>query len=80
MTISSLQQFFLWCAVLNYALLIVWWVIFLLPHQWIYTVSAKAFRLTEAEFDRYTFLGIVFYKLAIILFTLVPYTALRIVA
>ena len=80
MSSASLQQFFLWCTVINYGLLILWWVIVLLPHTWIYRLSSKGLRLTEEQFDACNFQGIVFYKLAIILFNLVPYIALRIVA
>jgi hypothetical protein len=76
---AGLQQFFLWCTVINYCLLILWFVIMRLPHAWIYNLSGKPFRLSEEQFDAYNLVGIITYKLAIVLFCLVPYIALRIV-
>lgn len=80
MNLNQLQQFLVWCTVINYALLILWWVILLLPHQWIYNLSGKPLKLSPDEFDKCNFTGIVFYKLGIILLFLVPYIALRIIA
>jgi hypothetical protein len=79
MSVANLQQVFLWCTVINYALLILWWVIILLPHSWIYNLSGKPFRVSEEQFDSYNLIAIIFYKMCIVLFFLVPYIALRIV-
>jgi hypothetical protein len=49
------------------------------PHQWIYHLWGKWFRLTAEQFDAINFAGIALYKLGILLFNLVPYVALRIV-
>ena len=80
MNLSQLQQFLLWCTIINYVLLILWWVILILPHEWIYNFSGKPLKLSPEEFDKCNFTGIVFYKLGIILLFLVPYIALRIIA
>ena len=80
MNLIQLQQFLLWCTMINYALLILWWIILLLPHKWIYNLSGRPLKLTSEEFDKCNFTGIVFYKLGIILLFLVPYIAVRIVA
>jgi hypothetical protein len=57
-----------------------WWVILILPHEWIYNLSGKPLKLSPEEFDKYNFTVIIFYKLGIILLFLVPYIALRIIA
>ena len=79
MSQATIQQALLWCTVINYCVLILWRVIFLLPHQWIYKLAGAPFRLSDEQFDAYNLVGLMFYKLAIILFNLVPYIALRIV-
>jgi len=79
MSVSQLQQVFLWCTVINYCLLILWWVILRLPQKWIYNLSCGPLQVSEAQFDSYNLTGIIIYKLSIVMLFLVPYIALRIV-
>jgi hypothetical protein len=79
MSVANLQQVFLWCTVINYCLLILWWAIIMLPHKWIYNLSGKHFGCSEAQFDSYNLIGIIFYKMSIVLLFLVPYIAMKIV-
>jgi len=80
MSIDVVRNALLWCTVINYVLLMVWFLLFVLAHQWFYRLCARWFRLTAEQFDTINFAGIAFYKLSILLFNLVPYIALRIVA
>jgi len=80
MSIDVVRYFFLWCTVMNYFLLVVWFLILVLPHQWFYRLWGKWFRSTTDQFDAINFAGIALYKLGILFFNLVPYVALRIVA
>jgi hypothetical protein len=79
MSIDVVRNALLWCTVTNYVLLMVWFLLCVLAHQWFYRLCARWFRLTEEQFDAINFAGIAFYKLSILLFNLVPYIALRIV-
>ena len=79
MSIDVVRNFFLWCAVINYFVLVLWFFLLVFPHQWLYRLWGKWFRLTAEQFDAINFGGIAFYKLGILLFNLVPYIALRIV-
>jgi len=79
MSIEMVRSALLWCAVLNYVLLMVWFLLFVLPHGWLYRLCSRWFRLTLEQFDVINFSGIVLYKVAILLLNLVPYLALRII-
>ena len=79
MSIDVLRNFFLWCAAINYSVLMVWIVLLMSPHDWLYRLWGKWFHLTAQQFDVINFGGIALYKLGILLFNLVPYLALRIV-
>jgi hypothetical protein len=79
MSIDVVRDFFLWCAVINYVLLVVWFLILVSPHHWLYQLWGRWFRMTAEQFDAINFAGIVLYKLGILFFNLVPYVALRIV-
>jgi hypothetical protein len=70
----------LWCAIMNFALLAVWSLLFVMPHEWVYRLWSRWFRLSIEQFDAVNFAGIVLYKMGILLFNLIPYVALRIVA
>jgi len=80
MSLDIARSALLWCTVINYALLVVWFVLFALPHEWMYRIWGRWFRLTAEQFDAVSYAGIVLYKMGILLFNLVPYVALRIVA
>ena len=69
----------LWCTVINAGLLLLWGLLFTLPHDWLYRLTARRFRLSVEQFDAINYAGIVIFKIGVILFNLVPYIALRIV-
>jgi hypothetical protein len=79
MSIEMVRDALLWCAVINYGLLLVWVALFVLPHGWLHRLWGRWFRLSAEQFDMVNFAGIVLYKLGVLLFNLVPYIALRIV-
>jgi hypothetical protein len=80
MSIEVVRGALLWCVIINFGLLAVWSLLFVLPHEWLYRLWRRWFRLSTEQFDTVNFAGIVLYKVGILLFNLVPYIALRIVA
>jgi hypothetical protein len=80
MSIEVVRGVLLWCAIMNFALLAVWSLLFVMPHEWVYRLWSRWFHLSIEQFDAVNFAGIVLYKVGILLFNLIPYIALRIVA
>jgi hypothetical protein len=78
MSIEMVRSTLLWCPVINYALLMIWFLLYVLPHGWLYRLWGRWFRLTAEQFDTLNFAGIVLYKLGILLLNLVPFVALYI--
>lgn len=78
MSIEMARSILLWCTVINYALLVIWFLLYALLHGWLYRLWGRWFRLTAEQFDTINFAGIVLYKLGILLFNLVPFVALSI--
>lgn len=66
------------CTLLNYGLLIFWFAMFILAHDWIERFHGRWFSLTRETFDaiHYSLMGA--FKLGIFLLNLVPYVSLRI--
>ncbi len=79
MTVEIIRDVLAWCAVINYALLLLWFLVFSLAHDWLYRVHGKWFTVSVDNFDAIHYAGMAFFKLCIFLFSLTPYLALRIV-
>jgi hypothetical protein len=79
MSIAMARAFLLWCTVINYGVLLVWWLFFMLAHDWMYGLHSRWFHLSVEQFDALHYAGIALYKIGILLFNLVPYIALRLV-
>jgi hypothetical protein len=79
MNIELARKVLLWCTVINFYLLIFWFLFFTLAHDWMYQVHGRWFHMSVNQFDAIHYAGMAFYKIGIILFNLVPYVALRLV-
>jgi hypothetical protein len=78
MNIESVRSALLWCAVVNYGILLVWFLFFVLAHDSMYGLHGKWFRLSVEQFDMLHYAGMSIFKIGIILFNVVPYVALHI--
>jgi hypothetical protein len=79
MNIEQIRDVLLYCTVINFALLWLWALLYLLPHDWWYRAVSRMFRISAEQLDTISLTGIVFYKICILFFNLVPYLALRFV-
>lgn len=80
MNIEVTENFFMWCVVLNYAILILWCLVYKLGHDWHYGITKRWFTVSEEEYDNLNLKGVAIYKVAILMLNLVPYIALRIIS
>jgi len=80
MSIEMLRDFLLWSAVINYGLLLWWFLVFIFAHDWMHRFHGRWFSLPVEQFDAIHYTGMAIYKIGIILLNLVPYVALLIVA
>jgi hypothetical protein len=78
MNIKILGKALFWCAVINYGILMVWFLIFIVAHDWMYLLHGRWFGFSIEQFDMLHYAGMSIYKLGIILLNVVPYIALHI--
>ena len=78
MNIQMAREVLLWCSIINYGLLVVWFLLLVLLRDWLYRLWGKWFRLSAEQFDAINFAGMVLFKIGVLLFNVVPYVALRI--
>lgn len=79
MTPEFLRAFFLWCTILNYGLLLWWFLVFRFARDWMYRWHGRWFKLDAAQFDAIHYAGMAAYKIGIFLFALVPWLALHLI-
>jgi len=78
-SIATARDVLLWCTLVNYSVLLLWFLVFNLAHDWIHRLHGRWFRLPVEQFDAAHYTGMAAYKIGILLFNLVPYVALVIV-
>jgi hypothetical protein len=79
MDVTIIRNFFLWCTIINGALLIFSALLCAFAGGWIYRMHSIWFNLPREAFNIviYSFVG--FYKVIFIVFNLIPFLALAIV-
>jgi hypothetical protein len=65
------------CFVLSLALLLIWFVFYLVVGRWGYDIHSRMFEMTRREFDLIMYCGMAFVKLSAFVFFLIPYIAVR---
>jgi Family of unknown function (DUF6868) len=78
MTIEVTRAFLLWCTVINYGVLLVWFLVFAFAHDGIQRIHGRWFRLSREQFDALHYVGMSIFKIGIILLNLVPLVVLSI--
>jgi len=79
MSMEIVRDTLAWCIVINFCFLLWWFLFFTLAHDWTYKFHSKWFKMSVETFDTIHYAGMALFKIGLILFTLVPYLALRIV-
>lgn len=79
MSSDSLYDFMIWSLVVNYAVLLIWFLAFLFARGFIRKIHGRWFNLSDQTFDAIHYSGMAFYKVVIFFFNLAPLIALCIV-
>ena len=79
-SLETLTTFFGWTTVINFVLLGVSSIMVIAMRGWISRIHGRMFGLETADLSRAYFQYIAQYKIAIIIFSLTPYAALKLMA
>ena len=77
MNISLLQNILLDCLLINYGIIVVWFLVFRFGHDWLFGLHGRWFNLSRERFDAVHYAGMTIYKIGILLLILTPYIALH---
>ena len=78
MTIEVGRTFLMWCTIVNYGILLVWFLVFVFAHDWMQGIHARWFHLSREHFYAIHYGGMSIFKIGIMLFNLVPFVVLSI--
>ena len=78
MDIQALTTFFMWCTILNLALMMFMFLMSALGLDWVYQIHSKFFPVSREAFDTLIYGFFSFYKFMFFFFVLIPYVTLLI--
>jgi hypothetical protein len=79
MDLETIRSVLAWCSVINLGIILCWFLLFVLAHNWIYRLHDRWFAMPVEKFNAIHYAAMAVFKCGIFLFNLVPYLALRIV-
>lgn len=77
MNMMQLSNFLLYSLLINYGILIIWFVVFVFAKEWMKRLHGQWFKLSDQQFDAVHYGGMAVYKIGVLLFNLVPFIALK---
>jgi hypothetical protein len=78
MTIEVTRTFLMWCTIVNYGILLVWFLVFAFAHDVMLRIHGRWFHLSPDQFDALHYAGMSIFKIGIVLLNLVPFLVLSI--
>jgi len=75
MDIIIVKTFFMWCTIINGALLALSFLICAFAGDWLYGMNSKLFPISREAFNVAIYCFLALYKIFILVFNLVPYIA-----
>jgi hypothetical protein len=78
MHIELLRDTLAWSAALNMGILLWWFLVMALAHDWVYRWHNRFIKISVEQFNAIHYAGMTFFKLCLFTFFIVPYLALRI--
>lgn len=79
MTLEKIRGCLGWCAIINVGLLCFWMMWLMFAHDFVYRTHGAWFNISVEQFDAVHYKGMLYFKMGIFLFNVVPYLALKIV-
>lgn len=77
MSLETLRAFLGWCTIVNWVILLLWWLVIVLARDWMHRLHGRWFRLSPESFDEAHYRGMAYCKVGVILFNFTPYLVLR---
>ncbi len=77
MAVDMIRSVLGWCTIINMGILLVWFLFWVFAKEVIFSLHGKWFSVSREQFAAIHYLGMMLFKLGILLLNLVPYIALN---
>jgi hypothetical protein len=77
--LDAVAGIFLWCFILAFCLMWVWFIFFVVGKDWVYSIHSRWFEISRIDFDLILYRSMALFKMATFLFFLLPFVAIKIV-
>ena len=75
MAVHEIKTILLWCLGINYAVLLIWFGVFVYAHDGLYQLHTRWFKLSVETFDAIHYGAMAVFKIGVLLLNLVPLAA-----
>jgi len=79
MNSDNIKELLLYSLAFNYSILILWFGVFSLGHDWLYRLHSRWFNLSAETFDALHYAAMAVYKIGILMLNIAPLAALWLV-
>lgn len=79
MTVQFWTDFFCWCSIINFSILILWSLGFVFAKNFIYQIHGKIFSISLEQFNYLNYMLMGIFKLLVFLFNIIPFIALKLI-
>ncbi|MCP3872543.1 MAG: hypothetical protein GY699_05215 [Desulfobacteraceae bacterium] len=79
MDFEKLKSFFMWCTIINGAVLILSTLACIIGQDLVYSIQGKLFHISRENFNMAFFSFIGLFKIAWLIFNLTPYIAIQVI-
>lgn len=73
---DTIKALLLYSLAINYSILLIWFGVFTLTHNWMYRLHSRWFNLSTEAFDALHYASMAVYKIGIIMLNISPLAAL----
>ncbi|AGI26240.1 hypothetical protein H681_21865 [Pseudomonas sp. ATCC 13867] len=79
MLLQDLKPFLLYCTLINYVILLIWFAAFSFAHDGLYRLHSRWFKISPEHFDALHYGGMAVYKIGVLVLNLAPLIALHLI-
>jgi hypothetical protein len=72
MSLEFARNFLLWCTIINYGILTVWFLFFVFAHDSLRRLHGRWFHLSHEQFDALHYMAMAIFKIGVLILNVVP--------
>ena len=79
MDLQMIKEFLFWCSIINFGVLLIWFITFVSAADYVYKVHSKFNKITREQFNITHYAGMLIYKTLVFVLFVIPYIVIFII-